>query len=325
LSQYVMNSLIAMGIAFLTTAVLGPILIPILARMKAGQVIRDDGPARHLGKAGTPTMGGIIIISAIILASLVMAGHSREVILCLAATVAFGIIGFIDDYTKVVMRRSLGLRAREKLVMQVFFALVFAIYVVFGLFRGTGIVLPFTGYEIFLGYWYFPFVVIVFLATTNAVNLTDGLDGLAAGTTFFVSLGLLLICHMTSHNMLAVFAASTAGACLGFLLFNRHPARVFMGDTGSMALGGAVASIAALTRAEVALILIGGIFVIETLSVIFQVISFQLTGRRIFLMSPLHHHFELKGWGERRVVRVFWLVSLLFVILGLWGFRGIGA
>ncbi|MGE5544182.1 MAG: phospho-N-acetylmuramoyl-pentapeptide-transferase [Bacillota bacterium] len=314
-----------MGIAFLASAVLGPLLIPVLTRMKAGQVIRSDGPARHLGKAGTPTMGGILIISAIILASLVMAGHSREVILCLGATVAFGLIGFWDDYIKVVLRRSLGLRAREKLVMQVFFALIFGIYVVFGLFRGTDVIVPFAGYDITLGYWYFPFVVLVFLATTNAVNLTDGLDGLAAGTTFFVALGLIIICFMTTHTTLAVFAASLAGACLGFLIYNRHPARVFMGDTGSMALGAAVASMAALTRSELALIVVGGVYVLEALSVILQVISFQVTGKRIFLMSPLHHHFELKGWGEKFVVRVFWLVSLLFVILGLWGFRGIGA
>ena len=325
MSNYITTSLTATGIAFLTTAVLGPFLIPLLARMKAGQVIRNDGPSRHLGKAGTPTMGGTLIISAIILASLTMAGHSREVILCLAATVAFGLIGFWDDYIKVVLRRSLGLRAREKLVMQLFFALVFGIYVVFGLFRGTDVIIPFSGDVVTLGYWYFPFIIIVFLATTNAVNLTDGLDGLAAGSTFFVALGLIIICFMTSHPALAVFAGSLAGACLGFLLFNRHPARVFMGDTGSMALGGAVASIAALTRSELALIVIGGIYAVEALSVILQVISFQTTGKRIFLMSPLHHHFELKGWGEKLVVRVFWLVSLLFVILGLWGFRGIGA
>lgn len=325
MSNYIMNSMIAMGIAFLTTAVLGPLLIPLLTRMKAGQVIRSDGPARHLGKAGTPTMGGILIISAMILASLIMAGHSREVILCLGATVAFGFIGFWDDYIKVVLRRSLGLRAREKLVMQIFFALVFGIYIVFGLFRGTSIIVPFTDIDITLGYWYFPFIVIVFLATTNAVNLTDGLDGLAAGTTFFVALGLILVCFMTAHFTLAVFAASLAGGCLGFLIYNRHPARVFMGDTGSMALGGAVASIAALTRSELALIVIGGIYVLEALSVILQVISFQATGKRIFLMTPIHHHFELKGWSEKHVVRVFWLASALFVILGIWGFRGIGA
>ena len=325
MNNYIMNSMIAMGIAFLTTAVLGPLLIPILTRMKAGQVIRSDGPARHLGKAGTPTMGGILIISAMILASLIMAGHSREVILCLGATVAFGFIGFWDDYIKVVLRRSLGLRAREKLVMQIFFALVFGIYIVFGLFRGTSILVPFTDIDITLGYWYFPFIIIVFLATTNAVNLTDGLDGLAAGTTFFVALGLILICFMTAHSTLAVFAASLAGGCLGFLIYNRHPARVFMGDTGSMALGGAVAGIAALTRSELALIVIGGIYVLEALSVILQVISFQVTGKRIFLMTPIHHHFELKGWSEKHVVRVFWLVSFLFVILGIWGFRGIGA
>jgi len=319
LDSIIMDCLMAMGLAFLTTAVLGPFLIPILAKLKAGQVIRTDGPSRHLGKSGTPTMGGILIISSIILASLTVVGNSREVVLCLAAMAAFGIIGFWDDYIKVVLKRSLGLRAREKLIMQIFFGLVFCIFLVFGLSRGTDVIVPFTGEVWALSYWYFPFIIMVFMATANSVNLTDGLDGLAAGSTFIVALGLVLVCFMTGHHALAAFSASLAGACLGFLIYNRYPARLFMGDTGSMALGGAIAAVAALTGSELALIVIGGVYVIEAISVIIQVISFQTTGRRVFLMTPLHHHFELKGWHEKRVVAFFWFLTLIFVIAGIWG------
>lgn len=316
--------LIAAGIAFLFSVLAGPIMIPVLARLKAGQVIRSDGPERHLGKAGTPTMGGLLIIAAVIVASLAIGGKSKEVALCLAGMVSFGIVGFCDDYIKVVLKRSLGLRAREKLIMQFFFSMLFGIYLVYGLSRGTEITVPFTGTLLDLGYFYFPFIIIVFMSAANGVNLTDGLDGLAAGSTFIVAIGFALVAIATSHSQLVVFAAALAGGCLGFFVFNRYPARVFMGDTGSMALGGAVASLAAITRSEIALVLLGGIYVIETLSVMLQVASFQLLGRRIFLMAPLHHHFELLGWKEQKVVRVFWLVTLIFVAIGLWSFKDIG-
>lgn len=324
MSDLIISILLTIGIAFLALAVMGPFVIPLLARLKAGQVIRGDGPERHLGKAGTPTMGGIMIIAALIVASLTMGGQNREVVLCLGVTLAFGLIGFTDDYIKVVLRRSLGLRAREKLIMQFFFGMLFAIYLVFGLSRGTDLVVPFYGLTFDLGYWYLPFVIIAIMGFANGVNLTDGLDGLAAGCTFFVALGLTVVCLLTSHAQLAIFTGGLAGACLGFLIFNRHPAQVFMGDTGSMALGGAVAAVSAVTHSELALLIIGGIYVIETLSVTLQVISFQTLGKRIFLMSPLHHHFELKGWSELKVVRMFWIVTLILVLFGLLGFRNIG-
>lgn len=321
---YVINTLMAAGIAILISVAMGPFMIPFLTRLKVGQNIREEGPQRHFAKAGTPTMGGIIIITAVMVASFLMAGSSVEVMSAVLVMLAFGGIGFWDDYIKIVLKRSLGLRAREKLLLQLIIGILFGVLVVFYFNRGTDIIIPFSGQTIDLGYLYIPFLIVVLMGTSNAVNLTDGLDGLAAGVTFFVAVAYILVCLMTAHLNLSIFGGALAGACLGFLVFNRYPARVFMGDTGSMALGGAVAALAAITKSEIALIIIGGIYVVETLSVIVQVISYQTTGKRIFLMSPLHHHFELKGWSETRVVRVFWAASLVFTIIGILGFRGIG-
>lgn len=269
-------------------------------------------------------MGGIIIITAVMLATFIMAGSNSEALAAVLIMLAFAAIGFWDDYIKVVLKRSLGLRAREKLLLQLLTGLFFGLLLIYYFHRGTGIIIPFTGTIIELGYIYLPFVILVVIAAANAVNLTDGLDGLASGVTFFVVLGLFLICLMTSHYQLSIFCAALAGACIGFLIFNHYPARVFMGDTGSMALGGAVAAVAAITRSELCLIILGGVYVIEALSVIIQVISYQTTGKRIFLMSPLHHHFELKGWPETRIVKTFSFASLVFVILGLMALKGIG-
>ncbi|MGS0764228.1 phospho-N-acetylmuramoyl-pentapeptide-transferase [Syntrophomonas curvata] len=321
---YVISILIAAVIAVVVSALMGPFMIPFLQRLKVGQNIREEGPQRHYAKAGTPTMGGIIIITAVMLAAFIMAGSNAEVLAAVLVMTAFGGIGFWDDYIKVVLKRSLGLRAREKLLLQLLIGLLFGILLIYYFHRGTEIIIPFSGTVIDLGYIYVPFLILVLIATSNAVNLTDGLDGLASGVTFFVALAFVLICLMTSHYQLGVFCAALVGACVGFLIFNHYPARVFMGDTGSMALGGAMAAIAAITRSEVALLILGGVYVIEALSVIIQVISFQTTGKRVFLMSPLHHHFELKGWPETKVVKVFSLASLAFVVLGLLAFKGIG-
>ena len=303
---------------------MGPVIIPWLTRLKVGQSIREEGPHGHYAKAGTPTMGGIIIVSAVTAASLLWAGGSPEVIIASLAMLAFGAVGFWDDYIKVVLKRSLGLRAREKLVLQLLIGLIFGWLLVYYLGRGTEIIIPFWGMALDLGYLYFPFVVVVLMSAANGANLTDGLDGLAAGVTFFIALGLGVICLITNHISLLVFSAALAGACLGFLVFNRHPARIFMGDTGSMALGGAVAAVAAINKAEIALVIIAGVYVIETLSVIIQVVSFQAVHKRVFLMAPLHHHYELKGWSETTVVKRFCLGSLLFVIIGLMGFLNWG-
>lgn len=320
----VSTTLLALVIAILITLLMGPVLIPFLTRLKVGQNIREDGPQRHLKKAGTPTMGGIMIATAVMAATFIMAGNSGEAIAAVVVMLAFGAVGYWDDYIKVVLKRSLGLRAREKLGLQLLIGLAFALLLLYYFQRGTTVVIPFYGQEWDLGLAYIPFLIVVLIATTNTVNLTDGLDGLAAGVTFFVAIAFALVCLMTSHYQLTVFCGALAGGCLGFLFFNRHPARVFMGDTGSMALGGAVAAVAALTHSELFLLLLGGVYVLEGLSVILQVISFQTTGRRILLMAPLHHHFELKGWPEKKVVRFFWLMSLLFTMVGLLGYWNIG-
>ncbi|NLO20532.1 MAG: phospho-N-acetylmuramoyl-pentapeptide-transferase [Syntrophomonadaceae bacterium] len=322
--DYIINAILAAGIAILISIAMGPFMIPFLSRLKVGQSIREDGPKGHLKKAGTPTMGGIIIITAVMVSSFIMAGASVEVLLAVLVMLAFGGIGFWDDYIKVVLKRSLGLRAREKVGLQLLVGISFSLFLMFYLERGTSVIIPFSGNALDLGYLYIPFLVFVLLASSNAVNLTDGLDGLASGITFLVALAFLVVSLMTGHYNLAIFCGALAGACLGFLVFNRYPARVFMGDTGSMALGAAVAAVAAITRSEIALIIIGGVYVIETLSVILQIISYQTTGKRIFRMAPLHHHYELIGWSEKKVVKTFWGMGLFFVLLGLWSFKGLG-
>ncbi len=322
--EFILNTMLAGGISILITVAMGPFMIPFLTRLKVGQNIREDGPKRHLKKAGTPTMGGIIIITAVMVSSFIMAGASVEVLVAVLIMLALGGIGFWDDYIKVVLKRSLGLRAREKVGLQLLVGILFALFLIFYLHRGTSIIIPFSGNSIDLGYLYIPFLIIVLLSASNAVNLTDGLDGLASGVTFLVALAFAIVSLMSAHYNLSIFCGAVAGACLGFLVFNRHPARVFMGDTGSMALGGAIAAVAAITRSEIALVIIGGVYVIETLSVLLQIISYQATRKRLFLMAPLHHHYELKGWPEQKVVRAFWLAALFFVLLGLFSLKGLG-
>jgi phospho-N-acetylmuramoyl-pentapeptide-transferase len=325
--------LMAGGLALLICLILGPFMIPILRVLKFGQNIREDGPQRHLSKAGTPTMGGIIFLVGIVVSALISAEQptSIEMVLLVGTLLGFGLIGFIDDFIKVVMHRSLGLRAYQKLVGQFALAFMLTWAAVKFLGRGTDLVIPFTSVHLDLGIFYYPFVAFIIVGVTNAVNLTDGLDGLAAGTTFFAALSYMLIAILGAaygggvgilayESDLAVFAAATAGGCLGFLRFNKYPARVFMGDTGSLALGGALVGLAVLTKTELVLIILGGVYVIEALSVILQVISFQTTGKRIFRMSPLHHHFELVGWNEWRVVLTFWFASIICGIAGIFAY-----
>lgn len=322
--------ILAFGLAFLITMVLGPFLIPVLRTLKFGQTVRDDGPQRHLKKAGTPTMGGLIFLVGIIGGALIAAEEptSLEMVTLVGITLGYGLIGFIDDFIKVVMRRSLGLRAYQKLIGQFGLAFVLLWVSVDWLGRGTDVAIPFTSIHWDLGWFYYSLISVVVVLMVNAVNLTDGLDGLAAGSTAFagasyVVIALLAAIHgggvavLAHETDMAVFAAALVGGCLGFLRFNTYPARVFMGDTGSLALGGALVSLAVLTKSELVLIIIGGLFAVEALSVIIQVISFQTTGKRIFRMSPLHHHFELVGWGEWKVVIVFWIVALICAVLGI--------
>lgn len=309
-------------IAFFITLVLGPIVIPLLHRLKVGQSIRDEGPKSHMTKSGTPTMGGLIMIAAIAITTLTSGTINKDLYVILFATIAFGLIGFIDDFIKVVLRRNLGLKAHEKLIGQIIVAVIIALYQSKVSVTGTKILIPFVqgaNKYLDLGMLYVPFIAFVVVATANGVNLTDGLDGLAAGVTLIVSSFFSLVAMNWGYPSIAVFCGALTGACLGFLRFNAHPARVFMGDTGSMALGGAIATIAILMNLTLFIPIVGGIYFAETLSVMMQVASFKLTGKRIFKMSPLHHHFELSGWKETKVVVVFWSVTLLLCIIGLFG------
>ena len=307
-------------IALVITAIATPITIYILKRYKAGQSIREEGPKSHMSKAGTPTMGGIAIIIGAIAASLIVRGVDREIIVIIAAFIAFGLLGFLDDFVKVVKKRNLGLTAKQKFALQVVIAVIIAVYQCMTSVTGTSIYVPFAGIYWDLGWIYVPFVAFVIVAMANSVNLTDGLDGLAAGTSLIVSLFLAIVGVVYSFASASVFCAAVAGACIGFLFFNRHPAKVFMGDTGSLALGGGLAVAAILMNMELIIPIAGGIFLAETVSVILQVTYFKVTrGKRLFRMSPLHHHFELCGWKETKVVAVFWIITLILCVIALLG------
>ena len=311
------NLLQAAAIALGVVLLLGPICIPLLHRLKFGQSIRAEGPASHQKKSGTPTMGGLFLITGITIATLISAPKSPEILLALFIMLGHFVLGFLDDYIKVVKKRNLGLKARQKMLGQIIISLITVIIGATVLNIDTTIWIPLSHTELDIGALYYILVVLVLIGTSNAVNLTDGLDGLASGCVAIAMSCYAVICILMNHAELAIFCAATVGACVGFLRFNFHPAKVFMGDTGSLALGGAFAAAGILTHTELLLIPIGLIFVCEALSVIIQVISFKTTGRRVFKMSPIHHHFELSGWSELKVVFVFWTVGLLCGIIGL--------
>lgn len=309
--------LYAAALAFAIAIMAGPLVIPMLKRLKFGQSIREEGPERHYAKAGTPTMGGVLLLMALTIPSLIFAGNNPEVQLALFVTLGHGLIGFLDDFIKVVLKRSLGLKARQKLLGQIIMALALSYIASIYFGRGTDIWIPVWGVTIDFGALYYLLIFIVLVGTTNAVNLTDGLDGLAAGTTTVAALAYAVVSLSFGKPDLAIFCVALAGACLGFLRYNAYPAKVFMGDTGSLALGGALAAVAVMTKTEFLLVIVGGVFVIEALSVIIQVISFKSTGKRVFKMSPIHHHFELSGWSETKVVTVFWLAGAVFAAVAL--------
>ena len=297
---------------------IGPILIPELHKLKFGQSIREEGPKSHQAKSGTPTMGGIMIILAIVLATVAAAPLTPAILLALFITLGHFVLGFLDDYIKVVKKRNLGLKAKQKMLGQIIIAIVTMIVGTRVLGIDTSIWIPVANINIDIGAGYYFLVLFVLVGTSNAVNLTDGLDGLASGTVAIASGAYALVCYLTGHFDLALFCAAMMMACVAFLRFNAHPAKVFMGDTGSLALGGAIAAVGILTHTEILLAVIGFVFVCEALSVIIQVISFKTTGKRVFRMSPIHHHFELGGWKETKVVFVFWMVGLLASLVGLW-------
>ena len=314
--------LFATGGSFILSVILGPLFIPLLRRLKFGQMIREEGPQSHLKKAGTPTMGGIIILLAMTLAFLRFADRTPEVYILLVASLGFGLVGFLDDYIKIALKRSMGLTPKQKLLGQfVFAAAVCALLFANG--HSTDVGIPGTGYTIPLGFLYYPFLILFMLGMSNAVNFTDGLDGLLAGTSA-IAFGALAVVAMTrTEPEAAFFSAAMIGAVLGFLVYNAHPAKVFMGDSGSLGIGGGLVAAAALAKAELLLLVIGGVFVIEVLSVIIQVVSFKTRGKRVFRMSPIHHHFELSGWSEWRVVVSFWAAGLVLAGLGIYLNKGL--
>lgn len=302
--------------AFIVCALIGPVLIPYLHKLKFGQSIRECGPASHMAKNGTPTMGGLMMLAALLVA-LLWGNFTPHVIIALVLTVGHAVIGFIDDYIKVVMKRNLGLTAKQKFLLQFILAGAY-VYFAETHIRNTELWVPGINAVIDLSWGYYVLAFLLLVGTTNAVNLTDGLDGLVSFVSLPVTIVFAFIAYMQGMLDLSGFSLGLTGACLGFLLFNRHPARVFMGDTGSLALGGAIAALALLTRTELLLVIVGGIYVAEALSVIIQVTYFRFSGgKRIFRMSPLHHHFELGGWPEVKVVRVFTAVSCVLSVIGL--------
>ncbi|MEO6075336.1 MAG: phospho-N-acetylmuramoyl-pentapeptide-transferase [Dokdonella sp.] len=337
LFQYLtFRSIMAALTALTVSLIAGPAVIRKLTNMKAGQVIRSDGPQSHLAKAGTPTMGGALIIISVVASTLLWTDlGNRYIWITLGVTVAFGAIGFVDDYRKLVLKDSRGLIARWKYFWQTVFGLIVAVL----LFRTatapaeTALYLPlFKDVAVPLGLLFIPLAYLMIAGFSNAVNLTDGLDGLAIMPTVLVSAGLgvfawlagnaklsayLAIPFIPGAGELSVFCGAMAGAGLGFLWFNTYPAQVFMGDVGALAIGAALATIAVIVRQEIVLLIMGGLFVMETASVMIQVASFKLTGKRVFRMAPIHHHFELKGWPEPRVIVRFWIISVVLVLIGL--------
>ena len=325
-----MAALMSLAVSFL----LGPWLIRSLIEKQIGQQIRDDGPASHSTKAGTPTMGGTLIILALTLSTLMLADIGNSyVLLALFGTVAFGVIGFLDDYLKLTRKNSKGMTPRVKLFVQ--FAVAFMVAVVLYAYPkfSTEIGFPFIkNIRPNLGVFYIPFAMLVIVGASNAVNLTDGLDGLAIGPVMIAAATYAVIAYLTGNiknaeylqipyvagvGELSVFCAGVVAAGLGFLWYNAYPAEMFMGDVGSLALGAALGIVAVMTKNELLLIIVGGVFVMEALSVIFQVASYKLRRKRVFLMAPIHHHYELKGWKEPQIIVRFWIISFICAVVGL--------
>lgn len=314
-------------ISFVIAIVLGLIIIPILKKFKVGQIERDDGPKSHLKKQGTPTMGGIIMMITMILSVtgayifLTVTGQgeiANKILPMLILTLGFGVIGFIDDFKKLILKNTKGLKPSYKMLGLLVISVAFVLYLIKGAHLGTETYIPIAKTYIDMPiYLYIPFAIIVILATTNAINLTDGIDGLASSVSAIIVTTLTIIGISLSLPEVSIFGSIIVGAILGFLVFNLHPAKVFMGDTGSLLIGGVISAIALYIKMPILLILIALVPVLETLSVIIQVAYFKKTGKRVFKMTPIHHHFELSGWKENKVVIVFSLVTLVLCVIGL--------
>ena len=311
-------------LAFMLSAILGKFLIPVLKKLKVGQSERQDGPRAHLIKQGTPTMGGTFMIISIIVLSLFYMVYernfetTRNILILMLVSIGFGMVGFLDDYKKVVLHNTDGLSPKKKLFGLLIISLVYSFLLLKVCNVGTDIIIPFIGVSITLPVWFYVcFIIFVMLGSTNAVNLTDGVDGLAGSVSTIMCIGLSIIAAVTGHVDVSVFSIICAGACFGFLIYNFYKAKVMMGDTGSLLLGGVISSVAIFMKLPLVLILVAIIPIIETLSDILQVLFFQTTGKRIFKMAPLHHHFELSGWRENKVVVVFSFITLISNVLAI--------
>ena len=318
-----MSIFFAWIISFVIAVCLGPVIIPILRKLKFGQTEREEGPESHQIKSGTPTMGGFIFIIPITIVTLLIGEVHIDTVLPILALLLFGSIGFIDDYIKVVKKRNLGLRAYQKIILQLTFAIVIAILELKYSSLGSSVYIPFSTKMWDMGHLYIPFLVILLIGVSNSVNLTDGLDGLCSFVTILVMLFFVVVSNTMGRIELVSFNMAVVGSCLGFLLYNKYPAKVFMCDTGSMALGGAVAISAILLHIELILPFVAIVYMFEALSVIIQVVSFKTRGKRVFRMSPLHHHFELGGWSEVKVTMLFTMVTLFFCVIGWYGLTGV--
>jgi len=320
--------------ALLLCFILGPWLIRELGSHQIGQAIRRDGPESHLVKEGTPTMGGLLIVLAVVIPTLLWANLTNSYIwIAVFVTVGFGAVGFLDDYKKVIRKDSKGLSARWKFLLQILLAGVAAVLIYMDIGINDRVGIPFfKRLNPSLGVFYIPFIILVIVGASNAVNLTDGLDGLAIGPSIVAAGTYMLFAYLTGHVKIAnylqilyvpgageltIFCGAMAGAGIGFLWYNTYPAQVFMGDTGSLSIGAALGVVAVMVKHEILLLLVGGVFVIEALSVIFQIFSYKTTRKRIFRMAPVHHHFELKGWAEPKIIVRFWIISIILALLAI--------
>ena len=333
------QAFISLAVAAVIAAVIMPLWIRVMRIEHFGQQVRADGPEQHLIKQGTPTMGGVVILVALAITCLVMGRLTAELALVLIATLATGVLGLIDDLTSVTHGRSLGLTPHAKMIGLTLICVLFCLLSINwcgvepvvrfpgGLSVDLGVLtttVDIAGEPFHIPWLYMIFTWLLIVGLSNAVNLTDGLDGLAGGTSMIAMLVMAAVCFICNDSNLTIFCAACAGACLGFLWFNCYPASIFMGVTGSLALGAALACVAVMTNTEIVSLIVGGLFIIETLSVMIQVVSFKLTGKRVFLMAPIHHHFEKKGWAETKVVIRFWIIAAAFGALGLAVFFQLG-
>lgn len=314
-TQLFTEGILPVLISFAVSVLLSPLFIPFLKKLKFGQYVRDDGPKSHLKKSGTPTMGGLIILCSVVLTSLVFIKDHHEMVPVLFVTLGFGLIGFLDDYIKVVMKRSLGLRAWQKIVTQLLVTGIFCYYLLKSEHFGTDTIIPFYGTVTMPVYLFVPFLFIAVIGTVNGVNLTDGLDGLASSVTVCVAT-FFTVTALAVGSGISPITGAVAGSLLGFLVYNVYPASVFMGDTGSLALGGFVAASAFMLKMPWFILIVGMIYFVESLSVMLQVAYFKIThGKRLFKMAPIHHHFELCGWSETRIVAVFSIITAMLCLI----------